>query len=453
MNRPSKRSAARGGVVGALWLAWPSTLSMLLFTLVQLWGLRVVQPLGAEAVAALTTGGRITFLAQALLNALSVGCVAMVARAWGARAFREATRVTLTASQLTVLVGVAMGALCWLTADLIPRPFLAAEEVLARQMAADYLRGVAWWIPAFGLNLMFSQALRAAGSVLLPLAAAAVMTAVNIPLLLWMVEGSHGMPQLGVTGVAVSGGVAMALGAALMAGLWLLGRTPLPRTLRPPLLHLRTRRLIRLGIPAAGEQFALQMGLLLFTFTVGLYGLAAYSAYGVGVQILSVSFLFGVGFSMAASTLVGQAVGAGDFAAARREGWQATGLAVGVMTLLGGLLVLFRHQLAGFFAPDPEVARHTAVFVLMLGSMQPLMGLEFAISGALRGAGDTRTPFLITLTGFVFVRQTLGLAALWAGLDVAWVYAALIGDYVAKAALYLWRFHSGSWLPKYGRKW
>jgi Na+-driven multidrug efflux pump len=77
--------------------------------------------------------------------------------------------------------------------------------------------------------------------------------------------------------------------------------------------------------------------------------------------------------------------------------------------------------------------------------MMPLLAVEFAIGGALRGAGDTRFPLVATFLGLILMR--CGLAALFTfmGLPVIWVYAAMIGDYVLKGVLLIWRFHSGRW--------
>ena len=261
---------------------------------------------------------------------------------------------------------------------------------------------------------------------------------------LWLVYGYDSLllPELGVAGVAVASGFSMALGSVAMLTAWLGGKTIIPPVRMPALFSYRMRRLVHLAIPASGEQAAIQGGILLFTLIIARYGVAAYSAYGIGVQILSISFLFGFGFSVAASTLVGQALGAGDPVEARREGIRAASLAVLFMTILGGLLVLGRHDISAALAPSAEAAHHTALFILFLGSMQPFMALEFSLSGALRGSGDTRSPFLITLIGIVVVRQSWAVIALFLGAPIAWIYAALLGDYLIKSSLYVWRYHT-----------
>ena len=112
---------------------------------------------------------------------------------------------------------------------------------------------------------------------------------------------------------------------------------------------------------------------------------------------------------------------------------------------LGIVIVASAHRVAPFFNADPEVVRLTIVFIYVLGLVQPLMAIEFSLSGALRGAGDTRWPLISVMGGFIGVRLTLALMFLRLGMTVEWVYAALIGDYIVKSTILTARFGRGHW--------
>lgn len=188
-----------------------------------------------------------------------------------------------------------------------------------------------------------------------------------------------------------------------------------------------------------------QLGFIVFLWIVSFYGTEAYAAYGIGVRILSFSFVIGAGFQIAAATLVGQSLGAGDVALARRSGWRASAQSVLAMTAFGLLIALFAEPIARFTVDDDEVVRLSVAFIHIFGAVQPLMALEFALAGALRGAGDTRFPLYTALAGMFAVRATLAAIALLLELPVEWVFGALVGDYLAKSALLAWRFRSGRW--------
>jgi Na+-driven multidrug efflux pump len=230
-----------------------------------------------------------------------------------------------------------------------------------------------------------------------------------------------------------------------MCALWLRGRLKIRLTQGRSITRHRIGQIFKIGYPAGLEQAAMEVGFVLFLWVVALYGTAAYASYGIGVQILSFSFLVGFGFTIAASTHVGQKLGAGDPEGAMQSGWRATGLSILTMTILGGSIAAAAEPLARFMIDDPEVVRITVTFIYIMAAVQPLMAIVFTLGGALRGAGDTRFPLLTTLVGLVFVRGGGAALFAWLGLDVTWIFGALILDYLVKSAMLTWRFHSGRW--------
>ena len=111
----------------------------------------------------------------------------------------------------------------------------------------------------------------------------------------------------------------------------------------------------------------------------------------------------------------------------------------------------FAGDIASYLIDDDQVVHYAVIFIYILGIAQPLMGIEFTLSGCLRGAGDTRYPLLTTMVGLVGVR--VGLAALFTylGFSVDWIFGALIGDYIIKALMLTHRFRSGRWKNKMKR--
>ena len=425
-------------------LAWPAVLTNLLQSTVGLVDVKVVGTLGAAAVAAATAGHRLFFVLQATLMAVSAGTTALVARAWGAGRRDEAARVIVSSLQLSCAIALVMSVFGLSIAE--PFASMFGLSGAARALAAIYIRWISGFTLVFAVGFVLAAGLRAAGDTRTPLAIGAVTNVVNVLMLYMLVYGGFGFPKIGIAGAALAGGLAFTAGAALTLLLWLRGMLRLERVGRDALDRERMRSVVRIGYPAALEQLVVQSGFIAFTYIIAKhFGTEALAAYGIGVQILSLSFVVGFGFSIAASTLVGQHLGAGWPERAAQSGWRALFLAVGSMSVLSVVIVSFARPIAKLMIADPEVVRLTVAFIYLLGAAQPLMAVEFAIGGALRGAGDTRFPLVTTFTGLILGRVLLASAFTRAGLSVEWIYGALLADYVLKSILLIARFRSNRW--------
>jgi len=426
-------------------LAWPAITANLLASLVGIVDMKIVGALGAPAVAAVTTGNRIFFILQALLMAVTAGTTALVARAWGAGDQDEAERVARASLWLCVAIALAMSALALAIPERLAGVFRVDAEAVT--LAAVFIRWQAPFQIAVAVSFALGAALRAAGDTRTPLWIGALGNVVNVFFAYALVYGKLGLPALGVAGAALAGGIAFAAGAVVLSGLWTRGRLLLGRGggLREAFANGRLRRIVDIGYPAGIEQLVWQGGFVAFLWIVSLYGTGAYAAYGIGVSLLSFSFVIGFGFSIAASTLVGQSLGAGDPAGASRAGWRAMRLSMTAMTAFGLAIVLAARPLARLMIDDARVVDLTVAFIYVLGSVQPLMAIEAALGGALRGAGDTRFPLFAVFAGLIGARVPLAAFFAWREWPVEWIYGALIADYVVKALLLTTRFRSGRW--------
>ncbi len=426
-------------------LAIPSILGNLSFTVVAMVQTKFVGELGAQALAAVGAGQRVFFAMQAILMAVSVGTTALVSRAWGARDYTEASRVTMASLALAAGLSVVVAVVGLLFAHGVAAVFGLDPETL--HLAAVNIRWLCLFNLAFAVNFILGAALRASGDAWSPLWVGGAVNVLNIPMLYGLVLGHWGLPKLGVAGAAISLGVSFAVGALTMLVLWVRGWLRIKHVRGGWWRRHRLKQLLDIGYPAAAEQAVLQVGFFIFLMLIGnFYGTEAFAAYSIGVSLLQVCMTVGFGFSIAGSTLVGQHLGAGDHAGASRAGWRALGFAMLAMGALGLVVISVSQQLAEFFIGDePLTIRYTVQFIHILGSMMPLMAIDFAIGGSLRGAGDTRFPLVASTLGLIGMRCGLAALATFLHLAVFWVYAALVGDYLLKGALLIWRFRTGRW--------
>jgi putative MATE family efflux protein len=437
-------------VTAPLWrttwsLAWPVIFSFSIESLVGLCDMLMVGRLGPTAVAAVGVGIQILGAVDAMLFAVGTGALAIVARHVGAGEARQAEE-TLRQS---IVTAVALSTLALVPVSIFAPELIAAFRVdrLVVEAGTPFVRLVVLGVP-FGATLfVIVCSLRAAGDTRTPLAIGMVVGVVNVAAAYVLIFGRLGLPALGVAGAALATVLAFAAGATLGVVLILRGGLVLRLHWRP--LRLRAdvvRRVLRIGLPTAAEQLLMQIGFFVYIVFAAQHGTAAVAAYFIGVRILALSFLPGFGFAAAAATMIGQNLGAGHPKEAERSGWAALTLSALMMTAAGVVIFVAARPIARLFVHDEEVIADAVSFIRVLAAAQPLMATDFTLGGALRGAGDTRFPLVSVLIGFYLCR--LGMAYLvtfMLGLDVVWLWLAMIGDYFARSVLKAWRFRSGAW--------
>ncbi|MCB1185315.1 MATE family efflux transporter, partial [bacterium] len=232
------------------------------------------------------------------------------------------------------------------------------------------------------------------------------MNALNA-LLNWIfIFGHLGAPALGVAGAALASSLSAGMAAAVMAGFLL--RTPIRKrfrflcrsNFRPDLLG----PFLRLAWPPALQTLGVILGLLVFNALLGRIGVVALAAGNVVLRIASLSFMPGFGVGAAVQTLVGQSLGRGDPAGARRAAWGGVGLAVVFMGLFGVAFVAVPASLMRLFTDRPELVAAGVPILRLMGLVQVIDGLGLTLAGALRGAGLTRAVMLMDVgLGFVLL--------------------------------------------------
>ena len=432
------------GSLGVWTLAWPSIITNIFYATSSIVAIKVVGGLGPDAIAAAVTGQRVTFILQAVLTGVLAGSTALIARNWGAKNKEEAGIFFTRTVQLVLFIALITSVVIWHSAEPLVTFFGLKGEALT--LSIEYLRSIAPFYIAFGCGLGLITALRAVGDVKTPMIIGVIMNLSAIFFMLVFVNGWLGFPEYGVRGAALGIGLSFLIGAILLIVFWLSNQLPVKYSSIFTLDTYRVKEIFKVGLPAALEQVIFQGGITAFLILVALYGTEAYAAYGIGVQILSFSFVIGFGFSIAGATLVGQHLGAGDTDQARRAGWGAMRLSIVSMTFFGILITLFAEPLARFMIDNDEVVRLSVIFIWLLGSMQPLMAIEFSLGGALRGAGDTKTPLMITLTCLLFIRVLLALIFYMLDASVEIIFSTLVADYIVKGFLYVARFRSNKWM-------
>jgi putative MATE family efflux protein len=331
----------------------------------------------------------------------------------------------------TAMVPTALG---WLGAQEQVRP-LAATYIRIRMLSAPFM------LTTFTL----ASYMRGVGDTITPMIMSVVANIVNAALTLVLVFGLLGAPRMGVAGAAWGTAAAGTVEGLLFVSMFLFGRASRAHGAldwkRPALMHLR--RFLRLGIPIGTTWIFEMVAWTAFAAYAGTRAPVELAAHMVLFQVTGFCFMPAVAIGVAASTLVGQYLGAQRKDLAWRSAGRAMSVGVGYMTAIGLAIIVFRVPLLRAFNPDPAVIAMGTTLAILAGAYQPFDGLGIIGQAVLRGAGKTSTPTLVMLGSgmLVFIplvylfgeHMQLGVRGAWAAALVhVLVVAAVLGTVVLR---------------------
>lgn len=386
-------------------------------------------PESAVAIGAVSLGTTLFYTIGLFGSGIMLGLDTLIAQAYGAGKLEECHRTLWNALYLALFLSpILMGAVL-ACVPLFPRfglePALVAETV-------PFLKALVWSTLPLAMYFVLRRYLQSMGIVKPVVFTLISANLVNLAGNWLLVYGHLGLPRLGVPGSGWSTCasrmyMALALAAAAIyydrkrnSGLWLATRR---------LEVQRIRSLLRLGFPAA-SQLLFEIGAFTCaTFLIGDLGAVQLAGHQIALNVASFTYMVPLGISSAAAVRVGHAAGARDVHAAARAGWMALLFGACFMSLSGFCLFLFNHQIARVYTPDAVVVSAGATLLIVAAVFQLFDGLQVVATGALRGAGNTRTPMLANLFGYWIIglplgallcfKLHLGAVGMWAGLCLA----------------------------------
>ncbi len=393
----------------AVWrIAWPSVLTFGLMTTNSIVDRVFVGSLGSNALAAVGVGGQVMFVMVSLAMAITVGTTALVARFTGAQSIADAER----AAGQSIAMGAIVGVACAAGIFLVMGPLMQAMGVsgpaagLCKAFLTYTLPGM---VPG-NIGAVVGSAFRGLGDTRTPLKVMLAANAVHILGDWTLMLGHWGAPRMGLPG----GGLAMALSMVVSMGLFMvmLRRSPIRGSLKFENLMPTVSwswRILRIGIPAAISALLRTTSMLGFTGILSRTpeGMAAVAALPIGLTAESIAFMPGLGYSIAASALVGQALGAKSPTNAERLGWFAAYQGVAVVSAMGVVFYVLAEPFARMISNDAAVVAIAARYLRIMAISEPMLGFGMILTGGLQGAGDTIRPTVATAVSFWVFRLPL----------------------------------------------
>lgn len=434
-------------------LAVPAVLENLLGTAVVLTDTLLIGRLHDPAtLAAIGVSGSYIWIAQGVFMALGIGALAIVARAWGEGNLHEAKRAAGQSISLSMALSVVLMAVMMLAAEPFmrmlvqdPNPAMADHVV---QLATLYTHLILTTALLAWPRMVMSNLMRAAGDTRTPMLITLAVNILNIFLAAWLIFGGGPMPALGLAGAGIASAIALGLGGvASFIAMWR-GWTPLQVSLRQMWVwHWPdVQRIWRLALPNIIESGIQRVGFITFIGIVSSLGTAAMAAHQITNSIESFAFMPAWGLAIAASTLVGQSLGAGRIDIAELATKRSAIFGVGAMIVMGALFVIFAPQMAAAFGAEADVLALASVAVALSALELPSLAFYMIYSGALRGAGDTRSPMIVSLVGSIVLRVSMvWLLAIGLGMGLAGVWLGTAIDWLGRAVIVYVLYRRGRW--------
>ncbi len=427
-------------------LALPAILENVLHTAVWMIDTAMVGRLSAEALSAVGFGSQLGFALVHIVSAIGIGTSALVARFIGATKPKKANEVTAQSFLISWILSILLAVLNIFLA----KPFFtwAMQDPEVISMGITYVKiisaGITFLIPTMVMN----AALRGAGNTRLPMMSALVANTINIVFDYILIFGHFGFPKMGVQGAALATALAQFFGALVTFGYLGLGKDIIRLDLKQVFkLNLAViKQLSKLSLPACFEELSHSGSRLLSSIWIARLGTVAFAAHQVAVSAESMSFMPGFGFSVAASTLVGQNLGARRLNEAEKSAWVSLKYALLMMSGVGLIFFVFPRKLMSVFTNVAEVENAATACIKIAAFEQPSMAIVMALRGALRGAGDTKGTFKVGLVGTWLVRLPLIFLVVFVfKKSILYVWIATVVQFATEALLMILRFKRGHW--------
>lgn len=403
-----------------------------------LFDLAVVGRLGAVALAGLAIGGLILSLVSSQLTFLSYGTTARAARFFGADDRASAVSEGVQATWLAVGLGAVVVVVIEATA--VPILALIADGGEIAETALPWLRIAILGAPAILISLAGNGWMRGVQDTARPLRYVITGFALSAALCPTLVYGWVGMPRLGVVGSAIANLVGQWLAALFFCRALMAERVPL----RLDVAVLRAQ--VVMGRDLVVRSLAFQACFVSAAAVAARFGAAAVAAHQVVLQLWSFLALVLDSLAIAAQSLVGAALGAGQLVHAKSVAWRVTLFSTVAAGVLAAIFALGSSVFPRLFTSDQSVLDVIGVPWGMLVAQLPIAGIVFALDGVLLGAGDAKFMRNATLAGALIGFLPLIWLSLLFGWGLLGIWSGLTTFMVLRLLFVGWRALSGRWL-------
>lgn len=436
-------------------LSFPAILAQLSTIIMEYIDASMVGHLNSDASASIGLVSSTTWLIGGLCMAANVGFNVQIAHSIGAGEDEKARRIVKQGLIVVTIFSLILMAVSASLSGVIPK-FLKGEERLLKNASA-YLLIFALFIPVKQINGAATGMLQCSGNMKLPSMVHIAMCAMDVIFNMFFIFGTHDvslwglhftMPGLGLGVMGAALGTAMSdVVGTLFLLCFMLFRSDKLRLRKGERFYFSKEILgksVKIALPVAVEQTITCSAYIMMTRIVAPLGAVAIAANSFSITAESLCYMPGYGIGSAATTLIGQSIGAGRKELTKKLGGLLIIIGVGMMTISGGIMYAVAPWMLGLLTPDAAIRALGTKILRIEAFAEPLYGASIVANGTFRGAQDTLVPscmsfismWVVRIPAAYFLSQSYGLEGVW---------IAMCGELMFRGVIFLIRFFSGRW--------
>jgi putative MATE family efflux protein len=444
-------SADRAFLASVLALALPISLQQVLTSVFSLLDVVMLGQVGDVAVASAALGGKMFGVLSLVLSGISGGVAIFAAQYWGKQDRDGIARVLGVGLRFALGAALPVSLLAWIAPHWLISQLSNDPALIAT--AGSFLRVLAIGFPLAAITAMFAAAARATDSVRAPLIASALGLGVNLVCNYALIYGNFGLPELGAQGAAIGTAFARAVECGALLAL-LYGRRPCSAAAATLAALLRVpgglrRRVSAQVWPLAFNELLWSLGLFFYFAVYTRMGTSQLAAVSMVAPVESICIDLFVGFGSACAILLGRELGAGRKEQAYEYAWRFAVLGPLLALVVGAVVLLLRDPLLSLFSGVGATSLQSGRDILTIIAVALWFKVFNMVScmGILRSGGDTRFVLLFDVGAIWLIGIPAAVVAgLVLELPVAWVYAIVLVEELAKSFVWSWRIRSRRWL-------
>ena len=396
----------------------------------------MVGMVSVSALAAVGMSMQFMMIINVLMTLYVVGGNALISRFIGQGRKRRASALLYSLGIFAIVLSIFVTIGGYMGSESIYALMGAHPEVI--KQGSMYFKILSLGIVVIFIDNLLYNALSAAGDTKSSLYIKLFSAGINALLNYILIFGHFGFEAMGIEGAAYATVIAYCFNVAVY---FMLIKKPHAKLNIIPIISMKDmKRVWNVGWSAALDRGISSMSFLVFVSIITAYGTAELAGYQVGLRIEGIAFMPGFGFAIAAMALVGQNLGANNKDKAYNMGVISGRIAYMFMGSVGVVLILFPEFLVGFFTKDAPTIAVASYYLILVGLAQIPLAIMFVYSGALRGAGATKTTLKVNVLSLWFFRVIPSYIAYKMGYGIVVIFVIMNIETLIKGIIY-WRIY------------